>query len=317
MSGRGRTGGGARGQTGGSRGGGRRGCKGARQPLSQQRPGTLRKRLAGSAGTKGTIRGAERAGGKRGAPPPTNKVPPRTPSTVINPRRPKPSERNHKQLGGIGAWESRPLAKYAAEVFRRLHTLYPNAYCELDYTSPWQLIVATVLSAQCTDKRVNLVTPALFAVYPTPAALAAAQQSHVEEIIKSTGFFRNKAKAIIGLAGAVHSLHHGEVPPRMADLITLPGVGRKTANVILGNAFAINDGVVVDTHVARLSHRIGLTFQKDPLRIEQDLMVLFPRKDWTMLAHLLIWHGRRICEARRPRCPECPLADICPSSLIA
>ena len=203
------------------------------------------------------------------------------------------------------------------EFYARLLKLYPDAHCELDYSSPWQLLVATILSAQTTDKRVNMVTPKLFATYPTPAALAAARQEDVEEIIKSTGFFRNKAKAIIGVAGAVVDRHNGQVPSRLEDLVLLPGVGRKTANVVLGNAFGTNEGVVVDTHVTRLANRLGLTTQSDPVKIEQDLMKIFPKDDWTMLSHLLIWHGRRICEAKRPRCSECPLADICPSAFLA
>ncbi|MEP7343609.1 MAG: endonuclease III [Gemmatimonadaceae bacterium] len=217
---------------------------------------------------------------------------------------------------GGGKRGRRPPKEYAAEVLRRLYALYPDAHCELDHASPWQLIVATVLSAQCTDKRVNMVTPVLFEAYPTPADLAKASQSDVEEIIKSTGFFRNKAKSIIGLANAVEAHHLGNVPPRMADLVTLPGVGRKTANVVLGNAFQINDGIVVDTHVARLSQRLGLTKETDPVRIEQALMPLFPQEEWTMLSHLLIWHGRRVCDARKPRCGECTIADICPSAQI-
>jgi endonuclease-3 len=159
-----------------------------------------------------------------------------------------------------------------------------------------------------------MVTPALFAAYPSPAAMAVARQDDIEEIIKSTGFFRNKAKSIIAMSRALVEQHGHEVPNRMESLVVLPGVGRKTANVVLGNAFDINEGVVVDTHVARLSQRLGLTSERDPVRIEQALMRLFPREQWTMLSHLLIWHGRRVCEARKPRCGECVLADICPSA---
>jgi endonuclease III len=161
-----------------------------------------------------------------------------------------------------------------------------------------------------------MVTPRLFAAYPTPAALAAAEQSDVEEIIKSTGFFRNKSKSIIGMARALTERHGGEVPAEMAALVQLPGVGRKTANVVLGNALDRHEGVVVDTHVTRLANRLGLTTDNDPVRIEQELMKLFPRDQWTMLAHLLIWHGRRVCDAKRPRCGECVLVNLCPSAIL-
>jgi endonuclease-3 len=171
-----------------------------------------------------------------------------------------------------------------------------------------------VLSAQCTDKRVNLVTPALFKRFPGPESLAKARQVEVEELIKSTGFFRNKAKSIIGLAQGVVADHEGKLPQTMEELVPLPGIGRKTANVILGNAFGKNEGVVVDTHIARLSKRLGLTKHTDPVRIEKDLVALFPRESWTMLAHLLIWHGRRVCFARKPDCEGCTLKDICPSA---
>ena len=201
-----------------------------------------------------------------------------------------------------------------ALLYDRLLALYPDAHCELDFTTPFQLIVATILSAQCTDKRVNMVTPVLFERYQTVEALARARQEDVEEIIKSTGFFRNKAKAIIAMAGAVADAHRGEVPSTMDALVTLPGVGRKTANVILGNAFNLNEGVVVDTHVGRLAGRLGLTRETDPVKVEQELMRLFPRERWTMLAHLLIFHGRRVCDAKKPRCGECTLADVCPSA---
>ena len=203
----------------------------------------------------------------------------------------------------------------AAELFRRLAALYPDAHCELVYRSPFELIAATILSAQCTDKRVNMTTPLLFQRYPTPRALAAARQEDVEEIIKSTGFFRAKAKALIGMAGALVNAHHGEVPARMEDLVVLPGVGRKTANVVLGNAFGVNVGVVVDTHVGRLAVRLGLTKETDPVKVERTLMALLPSQNWTLLSHLLIWHGRRVCDAKKPRCSQCTLADICPSAL--
>jgi endonuclease III len=199
-------------------------------------------------------------------------------------------------------------------IYRELLALYPDAHCELDFRSPFELLVATILSAQCTDKRVNMVTPALFRRFPSPHELARARQEEVEEIIKSTGFFRAKAKSLIGMAGALVDRHGGEVPARMEELTHLPGVGRKTANVILGNAFDINVGVVVDTHVGRLAGRLGLTSETDPVKVEQALMRLFPSERWTMLSHVLIWHGRRLCDARKPRCPQCPLAPRCPSA---
>jgi endonuclease-3 len=201
-----------------------------------------------------------------------------------------------------------------ATILSRLKEMYPDAHCELDFTSPFQLICATILSAQCTDVRVNMVTPALFRKYPDAAALAEARQEDVEEIIRSTGFFRNKARSLIGMAQAVVAEHGGDIPSTMDALVKLPGVGRKTANVVLGNAFGINEGVVVDTHVARVSGRLGLTTHTDPVKIEQDLMRLAPREEWTLLSHLLIFHGRRVCTARKPRCRDCVLAPLCPSA---
>lgn len=204
----------------------------------------------------------------------------------------------------------------AGIVFGRLRRLYPDAKCALDHQDAYQLLCATILSAQCTDARVNLVTPALFARYPTPEALARAPQPEVEAIIRPTGFFRNKAKSLIGMAQALVAEHRGQVPRTMEELRLLPGVGRKTANVILGNAYGINEGITVDTHVARVSRRLGLTRSDDPVRIERDLMPLFPRQNWALLSHLLIFHGRRVCLARRPHCGECVLADVCPSSQV-
>lgn len=206
------------------------------------------------------------------------------------------------------------LPAHAREVYDALVTLYPDAHCELDHRGPWQLLVATILSAQCTDRRVNMVTPRLFATWPGPSELAAAQQEELEEVIRTTGFFRNKARNLIAMAGAVADRHRGAVPETMDELVRLPGVGRKTANVVLGNALGINAGVVVDTHVQRLAARLGLAREADPVKIEQELMALFPREQWTMLSHLLIWHGRRVCDARRPKCGECALAPICPSA---
>jgi endonuclease-3 len=209
-----------------------------------------------------------------------------------------------------------PKAERAPEIRRRLEKAYPDARCALAFTNAYQLTVATILSAQCTDKRVNMVTPTLFAKYPDAAALSAAKHEDVEEIIKSTGFFRSKAKSLIGMATAVDAGHKGEIPSTMDELVRLPGVGRKTANVVLGNAFSIDEGVVVDTHVSRVSQRLGLTRQTDPVKIEADLMALFPREGWTMLSHLMIEHGRQICDARKPKCEVCPLSDICPSSRV-
>ena len=219
----------------------------------------------------------------------------------------KPTKRRRK----AGATPER-----AREIYDRLIEHYPDAHCALDFKSPFQLLIATILSAQCTDKRVNMVTPALFKRYRTPAALAAAKPEELEEMIKSTGFFRNKTKSLLGMSNAIAEEHGGRVPETLDELVKLPGVGRKTANVILGNAFDTNEGVVVDTHVGRLSKRLGLTRHTDPVKVEQDLMKLLPTDRWTMLSHLLIEHGRRICEARRPKCEQCFLTDICPSSLV-
>jgi endonuclease-3 len=208
------------------------------------------------------------------------------------------------------------LAERAGLIFKRLAREYPDATCALDYHNPFELLCATILSAQCTDVRVNMVTPHLFARYPTPQALAAADPADVQEIIKSTGFFRNKTKSLIGMAQALVAEHGGRVPRSMEELRPLPGVGRKTANVVLGNAYGINEGVTVDTHVARVSGRLGLTREDDPARIELDLIRLFPCKDWALLSHLFIFHGRQVCIARRPRCEACVLNDICPSARL-
>lgn len=200
----------------------------------------------------------------------------------------------------------------AGRIYDRLLQTYPDAGCALKHdNSPWKLLIATILSAQCTDTRVNIVTPDLFKAYPTPKALADAKSAAVEKLIKSTGFFRNKAKSIQGASRVIVHEHDNKVPDTMDQLLTLPGVARKTANVVLGNAFNINHGVVVDTHVARLSHRLEFTGHKDPKKIERDLMALFPRKNWTMLAHLLIHHGRALCKARNPICSQCPLNRTC------
>jgi endonuclease-3 len=207
-------------------------------------------------------------------------------------------------------------AARARTIMGRLKREYPDARCALHHGDAYQLLVATILSAQCTDARVNMVTPAFFTRYPSPEALARADRGEVEEIIRSTGFFRNKARSLIGMAQALVADHRGEVPRTMEELRVLPGVGRKTANVVLGNAYGINEGVTVDTHVTRLARLLGLTRHEDPVKIEQDLMRLFPRDDWALLSHLLIFHGRQVCIARRPRCPECVLADLCPSAAV-
>jgi len=204
----------------------------------------------------------------------------------------------------------------AAEILRLLKAAYPDARCALEHRNAYQLLCATILSAQCTDARVNMVTPTLFAKYPTPFELARAEPAEVQEIIKSTGFFRNKTKSLIGMAQAIVADHDGEVPHTMEELRKLPGVGRKTANVILANAYGINEGVTVDTHVTRLSRLLGLSREVDPVKIEEELMRLFPRKDWGLLSHLLIFHGRQVCIARRPRCGKCVLARLCPSAVL-
>jgi endonuclease-3 len=264
--------------------------QGPRQPLSQRRPKVV-------ATKKATVERPRVKPKSR----PAAKAPP-----VAEPRSPA------KRKGKVAR---RPPAD-AAVLYERLTALYPDAHCELDFKTPFQLLVATILSAQCTDKRVNMVTPVLFSAYPTVESLARAKQEDVEAIIKSTGFFRNKAKSIIAMAGALVDRYGGDVPATLESLVTLPGVGRKTANVVLGNAFDINEGVVVDTHVGRLAVRLGLTSETDPVKVEQAMMALFPKDRWTMLAHLLIFHGRRVCDARKPRCSECTLADICPSAGI-
>jgi endonuclease III len=207
-----------------------------------------------------------------------------------------------------------PASPPSAEILSLLKQAYPDARCALEHRNAYELLSATILSAQCTDVRVNMVTPTLFARYPTPFELARAEPADVQEIIKSTGFFRNKTKSLIGMAQAIVADHGGKVPRTMKELRKLPGVGRKTANVVLSNAYETNEGVTVDTHVTRLSQRLGLSRETDPVKIEQDLMRLFPREDWGLLSHLLIFHGRQICIARRPKCGECILARLCPSA---
>ncbi len=193
---------------------------------------------------------------------------------------------------------------------------YPGADCALIHRNPWELLCATILSAQCTDKRVNMVTPELFKRYPDPVALAEADQADVEAIVRSTGFYREKARSLIAVSQDIVGRFGGKVPETMDELITLRGVARKTANVVLGTAFGKNEGVVVDTHIGRLARRLGWTREKDPVKVERDLMALFPRELWTVLGHTLILHGRAVCEARKPRCGQCPVAHACPSSII-
>jgi endonuclease III len=218
-----------------------------------------------------------------------------------------------EEAEGTPTGESRlALMRRARRINRELAALYPEAHCELDFTNPLQLAVATILSAQCTDKRVNEVTPALFGRYPDAESLAAADRTELEELIRSTGFYRNKATALIGLGQALCDRFGGEVPGRMTQLVTLPGVGRKTANVILGNAFGV-PGITVDTHMLRLSRRFGWTSSNDPVEVERDLCALFPRSEWTMLSHRVIFHGRRRCHARKPACGACPVAQWCPA----
>ena len=204
------------------------------------------------------------------------------------------------------------LVRRARRINRELARVYPDAHTELNFTTPLELLVATILSAQSTDRLVNMVTPVLFARYRTAADYAAANREDIEKIIHSTGFFRAKTTSLIGLGQALCDRFGGEVPSRLRDLVTLPGVGRKTANVVLGNAFGV-PGITVDTHFARLARRFGWTTQTDPVKIESEVGALFPRSEWTMLSHRLIWHGRRVCHARRPACGACEVARLCPS----
>ncbi|WP_277211190.1 endonuclease III [Isoptericola croceus] len=205
------------------------------------------------------------------------------------------------------------LVRRARRVDRVLAATYPDARAELDFTTPLELLVATVLSAQTTDVRVNATTPVLFARYPDAAALAGADPAQMEEILRPLGFYRAKTRAVIGLGQALVERFDGEVPARLQDLVTLPGVGRKTANVVLGNAFGI-PGITVDTHFGRLARRLGFTEEEDPVKVEHAVGAIFPKKDWTMLSHHLVWHGRRVCHARRPACGACPVARWCPSN---
>ncbi len=202
--------------------------------------------------------------------------------------------------------------EYVAELIARLRATYPDAHCELDYETPVQLLVAVILSAQCTDARVNLTTPALFARYPTVEALAGADPTEMEELVRPTGFYRQKARYIREAAARLLAEYGGELPSEMDALLTLSGVARKSANVVRGEVFGLADGVTVDTHVKRLAMRLGLTTETDPVKVERDLMAIIPRESWIEIAHLLVWHGRRLCFARKPACSVCPLNDICP-----
>jgi endonuclease III len=213
-----------------------------------------------------------------------------------------------------GKWPPDPARVRA--IVDGLEELYPDVDCELDRETPFQLVCATILSAQCTDERVNKVTPELFRRYPTPEAMARAPLPALEKIIKSTGFFRQKAKSLKGTAVGILERFGGEVPQTLAELTTLPGVARKTANVVLGTAFGLAEGIVVDTHIQRLAMRLGLTRTSEPKGIEQDLMKVLPRDSWIRMGHQLIWHGRRVCFARKPNCAECTLASFCPSAGI-
>ena len=229
----------------------------------------------------------------------------------------KPARKTVQKTSGKAAHPSRPPEQTGTHphrvraILEKLGAAYPDAECALLHKNPFQLLISTILSAQCTDERVNLVTPGLFEKYPEPAAFAHANPAAVEQEIRSTGFFRNKTKSIIGASKKIVEEFGGKVPKTMDELLTLPGVARKTANVVLGSAFGIAAGVVVDTHVHRLSRRLDLTKQDDPKKIEQDLMIVIPEDRWILFSHQLIWHGRRVCKARKPRCAECNMESLC------
>jgi len=227
-------------------------------------------------------------------------------------RRVTPSARSQSGTTGVTSETSLARIRRARRINRVLADIYPDAHSELDFTSPFELLVATICSAQTTDVRVNLVTPVLFAAYPDAASLAVADPERVELILASTGFFRAKTRSVIGMAQALVENFGGEVPARLEDLVTLPGVGRKTANVVLGNAFGIG-GITVDTHFGRLSRRLGWTTSDDPVEIEAEVGAMFAKSDWTLLSHHVIWHGRRRCHAKKPACGACPVASLCPS----
>lgn len=211
--------------------------------------------------------------------------------------------------------DKKPAPEYVTEIIRRLRIAHPDAHCELNYETPHQLLVATILSAQCTDERVNRVTPALFARYQSPADFAAANRAELEEAVRSTGFFRQKAKFIQESAHRIVHEYGGEVPDQMEELLTLTGVARKTANVVLGEIYHVAEGITVDTHVKRVAHRLGLvSTNKNANKVERELMEIMPKESWIEISHLLIFHGRRVCDARRPDCPNCSLNDLCPAA---
>jgi endonuclease-3 len=229
------------------------------------------------------------------------------------PKRPAVLRRVTRRPASGGSRGEPPAAKArrAAAILDALELAHPEATCALRYETPFQLVVATILSAQCTDERVNQVTPALFRRYPEPRDLAGADSAELEDLIRPTGFFRAKSKSLIGCARALVADHGGAVPPRMDALVKLPGIGRKTANVVLGHVFGIDEGIAVDTHVLRVSNRLGIASGDDPLEVERQLMPIVPRERWTRTTDLLIFHGRKICEARRPRCGVCPVFHLC------
>jgi endonuclease-3 len=232
---------------------------------------------------------------------------PRKPQAIARPAVAKSSADVKRRPESAAAMRDR-----AQRLLAGLQSNYPNAVCALDHRNAFELLIATILSAQCTDARVNLVTPELFRQFPTPALMAAASQQEIEALVKSTGFYRNKAKSILGASRLITERFAGSVPRTMEELLQLPGVARKTANVVLGTAYGMNEGVVVDTHVGRLSARMGLTRHADPVKIERDLMKLFEQRHWTQLSHLLIHHGRKVCTARKAMCENCPLSEDCP-----
>ncbi len=242
-------------------------------------------------------------------------MPARKPARQKKPAAPKkrPAGKTRPKSPKSGSLEARPLEARktrALKILALLKRAYPESHCALHFKDAYQLSVATILSAQCTDKRVNLVTPELFRRWPTAGDLSKAAQGEVEEVIRSTGFYRNKAKSLVGFAKAVTNKHGGKIPGTMEELIHLPGFGRKTANVILGNAYGV-PGITVDTHVGRLSARMGLTSETNPVKVEQDLMALLPPSEWTMFSHRMIDHGRAVCDARKPRCGQCAIEKVC------
>lgn len=261
--------------------------------------------MAAMAAKKTNVKASARSSGKTGAKP-SNKASEKRPRS--EPTSSKTASRKQGKRADSGL-ELDP--KRIAELLRRLQAAYPNAECALHHRNAWELLVATILSAQCTDARVNLVTPSLFKKFPTPQAFAQASLPAIEGEIRSTGFYHNKAKSISGAAKKLISDFGGKVPETMAELLTLPGVARKTGNVVLGVAFKKAEGVVVDTHVLRLSHRLGLTRAEDPKKVEEDLMRIIPRDHWIAFSHEMIHHGRQICIARKPRCIDCPLETLC------